>query len=73
MTTAPIGRDLAARSAGSTLRSVEDAAAQLDRIARHCVFACDRAGACVEAECAAWRLEQAAADYLVANWIAPDA
>jgi hypothetical protein len=48
--------------------SVIDAAAELDRLSRFCVYACDRTDACVEDECLAWRLQQAAADHLVRHW-----
>ena len=57
---------------GESPRSVAEAAAQLDRIARHCVYACDRAGDCVEADCSAWGLQQAAAEYLVTHWAAAE-
>lgn len=70
------GRDIetapAGQSFGGTPRSVAEAAAQLDRIARHCLYACERAGDCVEPECGAWRLQQAAADYLVTHWAAAE-
>jgi hypothetical protein len=49
--------------------SVSDAAAILDRLARHCAFACDRAEACPGEACQAWRLERLAADYLAAHWV----
>jgi hypothetical protein len=57
---------------GESPRTVAEAAAQLDRIARHCVYACDRAGDCVEPDCSAWRLQQAAAEYLVTHWAAAE-
>ena len=56
------------RGFGDPPTSVTEAAAQLDRISRHCVYNCDRAGGCVEGECDAWQLGQAAADYLVTHW-----
>ncbi len=49
---------------------VAEAAAVLDRIARYCAYTCERASACIEEECAAWQLEQAAAGYLVSHWVA---
>jgi hypothetical protein len=57
---------------GESPHSVAEAAAQLDRIARHCLYACDRAGDCVEPDCAAWRLQQSAAEYLVTHWAAAE-
>ncbi|HSK53227.1 MAG TPA: hypothetical protein VLA44_10755 [Clostridia bacterium] len=53
-------------------RSVPEAAAILDRISRHCTYACARADACVEGECVAWRLELMAVDYLAAHWAAAE-
>jgi len=57
---------------GESPRSVAEAVAQLDRIARHCLYACDRAGDCVEPDCTAWRLQATAAEYLVMHWAAAE-
>jgi hypothetical protein len=53
-------------------RSVAEAAATLDRISRHCTYACERADTCIEGECAAWRMEMLAVDYLAAHWAAAE-
>ena len=66
-TTIDIG-DCATRRFGDPPTTVAEAAAQLDRISRHCVYNCDRAGGCVEDECVAWQLGQTAAEYLVSHW-----
>lgn len=60
------------RRVGESPHSVAEAAAQLDRIARYCLYACDRAGDCVEPDCTAWRLQQTAAEYLVMHWAAAE-
>jgi hypothetical protein len=51
---------------------VIDAAAELDRLSRYCVYACQRVDACVEDECLAWRLQQTAAEHLVRHWVAAE-
>ncbi len=68
----------AASAPNTETRSIEfpggvvEAAATLDRISRLCEYGCDHVEACPGETCRAWQLEQAAATYLAARWVAAE-